>query len=77
MSSALGQVAAVGFGALRAPSPLCGQTTGTEFALGPHNGLMDFTLDTALVAPPFQNALNRLEAVGFADALWAPLVSRR
>jgi glucose-6-phosphate isomerase/transaldolase/glucose-6-phosphate isomerase len=32
---------------------------------------MDFTLDTAPIALPFQDALNRLEAVGFADALWA------
>ena len=27
------------FGALRAPRPLCGPTTGTESRYGPHNGL--------------------------------------
>jgi glucose-6-phosphate isomerase/transaldolase/glucose-6-phosphate isomerase len=32
---------------------------------------IDFTLDTASIALPFQNALSRLEEVGFVDALWA------
>jgi glucose-6-phosphate isomerase/transaldolase/glucose-6-phosphate isomerase len=31
----------------------------------------DFTLHTAPIAIPFQDALTRLEEIGFADALWA------
>ena len=33
--------------------------------------MIDFTLDTAPIAIPFQQAVNRLEEIGFADALWA------
>jgi glucose-6-phosphate isomerase len=33
--------------------------------------LADFSLDTAAIAVPFQQAVNRLRDRGFADALWA------
>jgi glucose-6-phosphate isomerase len=33
--------------------------------------LADFTLDTAAIAVPFQQAINRLRDAGFADAVWA------
>ena len=32
--------------------------------------MADFTLDTTLIAVPFQNTIARLEQVAFADALW-------
>ncbi len=33
--------------------------------------MTDFSLDTAPIAIPFQTAINRLQEIGFAEALWA------